>query len=80
MVTGYEYKLLQFPRSYNAFDSYAYALMQLGDYGNAVKYYKQGLAVLREYPEDNNPDAVKADTEKALVYIREREEKIKEED
>jgi CubicO group peptidase (beta-lactamase class C family) len=68
--------MLQFLRSYNACDSYAYVLMQLGDYGNAVKYYKQGLSVLREYPEDNNPDAVKADAEKALVYIREMEEKI----
>ena len=68
--------MVQFPRSYNACDSYAYALMQLGDYGNAVKYYRQGLAVLREYPEDNNQDAVRADAEKALLYIREMESKM----
>ncbi len=66
----------QFPRSYNAFDSYAYALMQLGDYVNAVKYYKLGLEVLREYPGDNNLEAVKADAEKALVYIREMEKEM----
>jgi hypothetical protein len=73
----FEVNMLQFPRSYNTYDSYAYVLMQKGDYINAIKYYKYGLDVLQKYPADNDLDAVKKDAEKALVYIKEMEGKIK---
>ena len=73
----FEVNMLQFPRSYNTYDSYAYILMQKGDYLNAIKYYRKGLEILDEYPEINNMNTVKEDAEKALVYIKEMEEKIK---
>jgi hypothetical protein len=69
--------MLQFPGSYNTYDSYAYVLMQKKDYLNAIKYYKEGLDILHKYPEENDLNAVKKDAEKALVYIKEMEEKIK---
>jgi tetratricopeptide (TPR) repeat protein len=73
----FEVNMLQFPRSYNTYDSYAYVLMQKGDYINAVKYYKNGLDVLHKFPNDNDLEAVKKDAEKALVYIKEMEGKLK---
>jgi len=73
----FEVNMLQFPRSYNTYDSYAYILMQKGDYKNSIKYYEKGLEVLKTYPGDNDLNAVKADAEKALVYIREMEDKLK---
>jgi len=42
----FEVTMLQFPGSYNTFDSYAYELMQKEDYSNAIKYYKEGLEVV----------------------------------
>ena len=71
----FKVNMMQFPKSYNTYDSYAYILMQKGDYPNAIKYYRKGLEVLAEYPESNNQDAVKTDAEKALVYIKEMETK-----
>ncbi len=73
----FEVNMLQFPGSYNTYDSYAYVLMQKKDYLNAIKYYKEGLDILHKYPEENDLNAVKKDAEKALVYIKEMEEKIK---
>jgi hypothetical protein len=51
--------------------------MQKGDCENAIRNYKMGLEVLKRYPEKNNTGSVKADSEKALIYIREMEERIK---
>jgi CubicO group peptidase (beta-lactamase class C family) len=73
----FEVNMLQFPRSYNTYDSYAYVLMKKEDYLNAIKYYKKGLDILNKYPEDNDLNAVKKDSEQALIYIKEMEEKLK---
>jgi CubicO group peptidase (beta-lactamase class C family) len=69
--------MLQFPESYNTYDSYAYALMQKGDYRNSIESYKKGLDVLNRYPESNTFTSVKKDAAKALEYIKEMEEKLK---
>jgi CubicO group peptidase (beta-lactamase class C family) len=73
----FEVNMLQFPHSYNTYDSYAYVLMQKEDYVNAIKYYKKGLEILHQYPDDNNLQSVQKDAEKALVYISEMEGKLK---
>lgn len=73
----FEINMREFPRSYNTYDSYAYVLMQKGDFNNSIKYYRKGLEVLKNYPGDNDTDDIKGDAEKALVYIREMENKIK---
>lgn len=69
--------MVQFPKSYNTYDSYAYALMKKGDYRNSIKSYKKGLDVLNKNPESNMFGSVKKDAEKALEYIKEMEEKLK---
>ncbi len=66
----------QYPKSYNTYDSFAYILMQKGDYKSSIAYYKEGLAVLKKYPEENDLKAVKKDSDQALIYIKEMEEKI----
>ena len=68
--------MLQFPYSYNTYDSYAYILMQKGDYRNSIDYFRKGLIVLKKYPEKNDLESVKKDSDQALVYIKEKEEKI----
>jgi tetratricopeptide (TPR) repeat protein len=72
--------MLQFHESYNTYDSYAYMLMQKGDYRKSIDYYKKGLDVLKMYPEKNDLISVKKDSEQALVYIKEMLEKIREND
>jgi CubicO group peptidase (beta-lactamase class C family) len=72
----FEVNMKQFPKSYNTYDSYAYILMQKGDFKNAVLYYRKGLKVLKKYPEENDLKKVAKDAEKALVYIKEMEEKM----
>jgi CubicO group peptidase (beta-lactamase class C family) len=72
----FEVNMLQFPRSYNTYDSYAYVLMQKGDYQNSIKYYNTGLEMLQKYPETNDLNAVKKDSEQALIYIKEMEGKV----
>jgi len=67
----------QFPKSYNVYDSYAYALMQKGDYNNSIASYKNGLMALRKYPSENDTIAARKDSEQALIYIKEMEEKLK---
>jgi tetratricopeptide (TPR) repeat protein len=73
----FEVNMLQFQKSYNTYDSYAYILMQKGDYKNSIAFYKKGLEVLKKHPESNDFKAVKKDSEQALVYIKEMQEKIK---
>lgn len=73
----FEVNMLEFPRSYNTYDSYAYVLMKKGDFKNSIKYYRKGLEVLKSYPDNNDLNAVKPDAEKALVYIKEMEDKIR---
>ena len=69
--------MMQFPESYNTYDSYAYVLMQKGDYPLAIKYYYKGLDVMQKYPAVNDLASVKKDAEQALVYIKDMEMKIK---
>jgi CubicO group peptidase (beta-lactamase class C family) len=76
----FEVNMLQFHESYNTYDSYAYMLMQKGDYRKSIDYYKKGLDVLKMYPEKNDLISVKKDSEQALVYIKEMLEKIREND
>jgi len=73
----FEVNMLQFPRSYNTYDSYAYVLMKKEDYLNAIRNYRKGLDILNKYPEDNDLNAVKKDSEQASIYIKEMEEKLK---
>jgi len=72
----FEVNMLQFPRSYNTYDSYAYILMKKGDYTSSIKYYRIGLEVLKNYPMENNNDMVRKDAENALAYIKDMEEKL----
>ncbi|MBN1791749.1 MAG: beta-lactamase family protein [Bacteroidales bacterium] len=73
----FEINMLEFPRSYNTYDSYAYALMQKGDYTNSIAFYKAGLKILDEYPQQNNSESVLKDAENALKSIQEMELKIR---
>jgi hypothetical protein len=72
----FEVNMIEFPHSYNTYDSYTYALMQKGDYMNSIKYYKMGLQILEEYPQMNNSESVKKDAENALKSIKEMELKL----
>jgi len=72
--------MIEFPNSYNVYDSYAYILMQRGDYLNSIKYYKTGLKILQKYPEINNSESVLKDAENAMKSIKEMELKIKNQD
>jgi CubicO group peptidase (beta-lactamase class C family) len=69
--------MIEFPYSYNVYDSYAYILMQKGDYRNSIKYYKTGLEILQKYPRINNSESVLKDAENAKKSIKEMELKIK---
>jgi tetratricopeptide (TPR) repeat protein len=73
----FEVNMLEYPHSYNTYDSYAYVLMQKGDYSNSIRYYKMGLKVLKEYPEQNSGESVLKDAENALRSIQEMELKSK---
>jgi CubicO group peptidase (beta-lactamase class C family) len=67
----FEINMIEFPRSYNAYDSYAYVLMQKNDRRNSIKYYKKGLEILRKFPDENRGESVRRDAEKALEWIKE---------
>jgi len=41
----FEINRIEFPKSYNACDSYAYALKEKKDYLNSIRYYKKGLEI-----------------------------------
>lgn len=73
----FEVNMHEFPHSYNTYDSYAYVLMQKGDYINSIKYYKMGLQILKRYPQINNYESVLQDAENAIKSIRGMELKIK---
>lgn len=66
----------EFPKSYNTYDSYAYILMQKNEYASAIHYYRQGLDILRMYPEENNSEQVQKDAQQALQFIEEMEKKL----
>ncbi len=51
----FEVNMHEFPYSYNTYDSYAYALMKVGEYEKSVEIYKEGLKVFEKYPELNYP-------------------------
>jgi CubicO group peptidase (beta-lactamase class C family) len=72
--------MIEFPYSYNVYDSYAFILMQKGDYINSIKYYKTGLGILQKYPQINNSESVLKDAENAVKSIKEMELKIKSQD
>jgi tetratricopeptide (TPR) repeat protein len=72
----FEVNMREFPHSYNTYDSYAYVLMQKGDYRNSIRYYKMGLEILKKYPQVNNSESVLKDAENALKSIKEMELKI----
>jgi CubicO group peptidase (beta-lactamase class C family) len=65
----------EFPRSYNAYDSYAYALMQKKDYRNSIKVYQKGLEILEKFPDENRGESIGRDAEKAVELIRKMQEK-----
>ena len=73
----FEVNMREFPQSYNTYDSYAYALMQKGDYRNSIKYYKMCLEIIKKYPHMNNSESVLKDAENALKSIKEMELQIK---
>jgi CubicO group peptidase (beta-lactamase class C family) len=72
----FELNMIEFPKSYNTYDSYAYILMQKKEYASAINYYRQGLEMLQMYPEVNDSEQVHKDAKKALEYIEEMEEKL----
>jgi CubicO group peptidase (beta-lactamase class C family) len=76
----FEINMIEFPNSYNVYDSYAYILMQKGDYLNSIKYYKTGLKILQKYPRINNSESVLKDAENAIKSIKEMELMIKNQD
>jgi hypothetical protein len=59
----FEVNMREFPHSYNTYDSYAYILMQKGDYVNSIRYYKMGLDILKKYSQVNNSESVLRDAE-----------------
>ncbi len=73
----FEINMTEFPRSYNTYDSYAYALMQKQDYKSAIKYYREGLKILKKYPKENAGEQVQKDAQQARQYIKEMEGKLK---
>lgn len=73
----FKLNMLMFPFSYNTYDSYAYILMQKGDYRKSIYYYTKGLSILKKYPEKNDLNSVEKDSVQALVFIKDMEEKIK---
>ena len=76
----FEINMIEFPYSYNVYDSYAYILMQKGDFHNSIRYYKTGLQILQKYPRINNSESVLKDAENARKSIKEMELKIKNKD
>jgi CubicO group peptidase (beta-lactamase class C family) len=72
----FEINMNEFPKSYNTYDSYAFILMQKKDYASSINYYKKGLKILELYPGENSGEQVQKDSQKALQYIKEMEEKI----
>jgi CubicO group peptidase (beta-lactamase class C family) len=73
----FKINMLEFPHSYNTYDSYAYVLMKTGDYINSIKYYREGIRILKEYPQINNSNSTLKDAENASKSIKEMEMKIK---
>jgi tetratricopeptide (TPR) repeat protein len=73
----FEVNMLEFPHSYNTYDSYAFSLKQKGDYVNAIRFYKLGLQILKDYPQLNDGESVRKDAEKAEKSIKEMELKTK---
>lgn len=49
-----ELNIKEFPKSYNTYDSYAYVLMETGEYEKSIEAYKKGFMVFEKYPEIND--------------------------
>ena len=73
----FEVNMLEFPTSYNTYDSYAYVLRQKGDLVNSIRYYNLGLQILKKYPQLKNSASVLKDAENAVKAINEMELEIK---
>ena len=69
----FEVNMLEFPHSYNTYDSYAYMLRQRGDLVNSIRYYNMGLQILKIYPQLNTSESVLKDAENAVKSIKEME-------
>jgi len=68
--------LAEFPKSYNTYDSYAYALMQKQEYAASIRYYREGLEILKKYPRENAGPQIEKDAQNALEFIKEMESKL----
>jgi CubicO group peptidase (beta-lactamase class C family) len=75
-VRIFEVNMHEFPRSYNTYDSYAYALKERGEYAKSVVYYRKGLEILQEYPGQNSSPSVQNDAAGAAKIISELEEML----
>ncbi|MBN8707003.1 MAG: beta-lactamase family protein [Bacteroidetes bacterium] len=74
----FEINMKEFPESYNTYDSYAYVLMQMGEFSKSIYYYKKGFQIAEKYPDKNNSDSVKSDIINARKSTQEMEIKLKE--
>lgn len=72
----FEVNMLEFPTSYNVYDSYAFTFRQLGDYKNAIKYYQMALQVLKAHPVENDSNAVRQYADQATQAITEMQEML----
>ncbi len=60
----------EYPRSYNTYDSYAFALLMCKDTSSAVAFYKKGFSVFDQYPEENDIESVHTNLSDAKSFIR----------
>jgi len=74
----FEINMKEFPESYNTYDSYAYVLMQMGEFSKSIYFYKKGIQIAEKYPDKNNSDSVKNDIKNAFQSIQEMEKKLQE--
>ena len=72
----FELNMQAFPLSYNTYDSYAYALRELGDFPNAVTFYRKGLKILETYPQFNREKTTGEEAKKAVLAIEEMEKAL----
>jgi|GEM_PF-6896269 len=61
--------LQNYPRSYNVYDSYAYALLQLGDTLRALEAFHEGFDVYLKFPDQNIKPSMKQNYESAQELV-----------
>ena len=71
-LSVFKLNMLEFPKSYNVYDSYAFALKEKGYFKESIFYYKKGFAILSKYSTQKNP-AIEKDIKNAMKYISEME-------